>query len=153
MTLKLETPRALADCISRDLGASDWLEIDQARIDAFAATTGDDHWIHVDVERARREMPDGKTIAHGLLTLSLVPRLQRSIWTIERRGRGLNYGYNRVRFTGPVPVGARIRLHQTLKAAEPAGEGVRFTFEATIEVEGTSRPALVAEMIVLIYES
>ena len=153
MTLKLETPRALADCISRDLGASDWLEIDQARIDAFAATTGDDHWIHVDVERARREMPDGKTIAHGLLTLSLIPKLQRSIWTIEKRGRGLNYGYNRVRFTGPVPVGARIRLHQTVKAAEPSGGAVRFTFEATIEVEGTSRPALVAEMIVLIYES
>ena len=153
MTLKLENPRALAGYVGRDLGASDWFEIDQARIDAFAATTGDDHWIHVDVERARREMPDGKTIAHGLLTLSLVPRLQRTIWTLERRGRGLNYGYNRVRFTGPVPVGARIRLHQTLKAAEPADGAVRFTFESTVEVEGAGRPALVAETIVLIYES
>lgn len=153
MTLKLETPRALADCVGRDLGASDWLEIDQARIDAFAATTGDDHWIHVDVARARREMPDGKTIAHGLLTLSLIPKLQRSIWTIEKRGRGLNYGYNRVRFTGPVPVGARIRLRQTVKAAEPVDGAVRFTFESTVEVEGANRPALVAETIVLIYES
>jgi acyl dehydratase len=153
MTLKLENPRALAGYVGKDLGASEWLEIDQARIDAFAATTGDDHWIHVDVERARREMPDGKTIAHGLLTLSLVPRLQRTIWTLERRGRGLNYGYNRVRFTGPVPVGARIRLHQTLKAAEPSDGAVRFTFESSVEVEGANRPALVAETIVLIYES
>jgi acyl dehydratase len=153
MTLRLETPRALAGHVGRDLGASDWLEIDQARIDAFAATTGDDHWIHVDVERARREMPDGRTIAHGLLTLALIPRLQRSIWTIERRGRGLNYGYDRVRFTGPVPVGVRIRLHQRLKAAQPADGAVRFTFESTVEVEGARRPALVAETIVLIYES
>lgn len=89
----------------------------------------------------------------GLLTLSLVPGLQRTIWTIERRGRGLNYGYNRVRFTGPVPVGARIRLHQRLEGAEPADGAVRFTFESTIEVEGASRPALVAETIVLIHES
>ena len=153
MTLEVATPRALAEHVGRELGASGWLAIDQARIDAFAATTGDDHWIHVDVERARRELPGGKTIAHGLLTLSLVPGLQRTIWTIERRGRGLNYGYNRVRFTGPVQVGARIRLHQTLKAAEPADGAVRFTFESTIEVEGASRPALVAETIVLIYES
>lgn len=153
MTLKLENPRALAGYVGRDLGASEWLEIDQARIDAFAATTGDDHWIHVDAARARREMPDGKTIAHGLLTLSLIPKLQRSVWTIEKRGRGLNYGYNRVRFTGPVPVGARIRLRQALKAAEPADGAVRFTFESTIEVEGVNRPALVAETIVLIYES
>ena len=153
MTLKVETPRALAAHVGRRLGASDWLEIDQARIDSFAAITGDDHWIHVDVERARRELPGGRTIAHGLLTLSLIPKLQRSIWTIEKRGRGLNYGYNRVRFTGPVPVGARIRLHQTVKAAEPAAGAVRFTFESTVEVEGADRPALVAEMIVLIYES
>ena len=153
MTLKLETPRDLSAHIGRDLGASDWLTIDQARIDAFAATTGDDHWIHVDVDRARREMPGGKTIAHGLLTLSLIPRLQRTIWTIAQRGRGLNYGYNRVRFTGPVPVGGRIRLRQALKAAEPVAGGIRFTFEATVEVEGADRPALVAEMIVLIYES
>lgn len=153
MTLKLETPRSMMEHVGRNLGASAWLEIDQARIDAFAATTGDDHWIHVDVERARRELPDGRTIAHGLLTLSLVPTLQRSIWTIEKRGRGLNYGYNRVRFTGPVPVGARIRLHQTLKAAEPADGAVRIVFESTVEVEGAGRPALVAETIVLIYES
>jgi acyl dehydratase len=153
MTLKLETPRSMVEHVGRNLGASEWLEIDQARIDAFAATTGDDHWIHVDVERARRELPDGKTIAHGLLTLSLVPKLQRSIWTIEKRGRGLNYGYNRVRFTGPVPVGARIRLQQTVKAAEPADGAVRIVFESTVEVEGAGRPALVAETIVLIYES
>ena len=151
--LTIEHPGAMAAHVGRTLGASEWFTVDQARIDAFAATTGDDHWIHVDVERARREMPEGKTIAHGLLMLSLVPKLQRSIWTIAKRGRGLNYGYNRVRFTGPVPVGSRVRLHQALKAAEPADGAMRMTFESTIEVEGARRPALVAETIVLIYDA
>jgi acyl dehydratase len=153
LMLTIDRPGAMTEHVGRKLGASDWFTIDQTMIDTFAATTGDDHWIHVDVERARRELPAGRTIAHGLLTLSLVPKLQRTIWTIAKRGRGLNYGYNRVRFTGPVPVGSRVRLHQTLKAAEPADGAVRMTFESTVEVEGASRPALVAETIVLIYEA
>lgn len=133
------------------LGTSDWLTITQQKIDDFARNTGDDHWIHVDIERAKREMPGGKTIAHGLLTLSLSPFLAHSIYRIERRGRGLNYGYNRVRFTGPVPVDSRIRLHQTLKTAEPIEGATRITTELTFEVEGAAKPALVAEHVVVIY--
>src|SRR5207245_2368408 len=112
-----------------------------------AEATGDYQWIHVDVERAKREMPGGKTIAHGYLTLSLVPRLAQTIYRVKNRSRGLNYGSNRVRFTGQVPAGSRIRLRQKIKAVEPVEGGVRITSENTVEVEGASRPALVAETI------
>ena len=149
--LELETPDDLAALIGQPLGISEWLIVDQHMIDTFAAATGDHQWIHVDVERARREMPGGKTIAHGFLTLSLLPRMAHTLWRIRRRSRGLNYGLNKVRFTAPVPAGSRIRLHQTLKAAEPVEGGQRFTFEARVEVEGESRPALVAETLAIVY--
>ena len=93
-------------------------------IDRFAEATGDHQWIHIDVERAKREMPGGKTIAHGYLTLSLIPRLSQSIWRIAKRSRGINYGSNKIRFLNPVTAGSRVRLVQTLKAAEPI-EGAR----------------------------
>jgi acyl dehydratase len=125
--------------------------IDQKMIETFAALTGDDHWIHVDVERAAREMPQGKTIVPGFLTLALIPLLQRQVYRIVNRGRGLNYGCNRVRFPGPTPVGSRVRLHQAVKAAEPMDGAVRITFECTIEVEGQPRPAVVAETVLQIY--
>lgn len=134
----------------RLLGHSAWQEVTQAAIDAFAGLTGDDHWIHVDVGRARAEMPGGKTIAHGLYLLSLVPRMQREVYRIARRGRGLNYGYDRIRFIAPVPVGSRIRLAQTLIAATPHPQGTRIETEAAIEVEGDDKPALVARNILLI---
>ena len=142
----------LAAYTGQKLGVSDRHRIDQAQIDAFARATGDDHWIHVDVERARREMPDGKTIAHGLYTLSLSPLLARSIYRIEWRGRGLNYGYNRVRFTGPVPVGSRVRLQQSMKAVEVIDGGTRITTELLFEVEGVAKPVLVAEHVLLILD-
>jgi acyl dehydratase len=150
--LLLERPADMAHYVGKKIGTSDWLVIDQGRIDAFAKHTGDDHWIHVDVGRAAREMPDGKTIAHGFLTLSLIPYLARSIFRIERRGRGINYGCNRIRFTGTVPVGSRIRLHQTIKSVEPVDGAVRITTECLIEVEGRERPALICETIVQVYE-
>lgn len=150
--LVVERPKDMAQYVGKPLGTSDWLLIDQARIDAFAALTGDDHWIHIDVARAAREMPQGKTIAHGFLTLSLIPLLQRSVYKISRRGRGLNYGCNRVRFPGPTPVGSRVRLHQAVKAVEPVDGAVRVTFECSIEVEGLERPAVVAETVLQIYE-
>jgi acyl dehydratase len=150
--LVVERLSDMTQYVGKKIGTSDWLQIDQERIDAFAETTGDDHWIHVDVERARREMPGGKTIAHGFMTLSLIPYLARSIYRIARRGRGINYGCNRVRFTGPVPVGSRIRLHQTIKAVEPLEGAVRITTECQVEIEGQERPALVADTIVQIYE-
>src|SRR6266576_2599071 len=146
-TLKVEYPKDLLKLVGKELGPSEWMTVDQAMIDKFAEATGDHQWIHVDVERAKREMPGGKTIAHGYLTLSLVPRLGQTLYRVKHRSRGLNYGSNRVRFTGQVPAGSRIRLRQKIKSVEPVDGGVRITSENTVEVEGTTRPALVAETI------
>ena len=151
--IEVERPADLARYVGQEIGVSDWFTVDQAIIDKFAEATGDHQWIHVDVERARREMPGGKTIAHGYLTLSLVPRLAATLYHVKKRSRGLNYGSNRVRFTGQVPAGSRVRLHQTIKAVEPVeGGGVRITSESTMEVEGAARPALVAETISMQFE-
>lgn len=153
MTLTVEKPAELAQHVGRELGPSEWMTVDQAIIDKFADATGDHQWIHVDVERAKREMPGGKTIAHGYLTLALVPRLAQTLVKVTGRKRGLNYGSNKVRFTNVVPAGSRIRLRSyKLKRVEPMdGNGVRVTSEATVEVEGQERPALVAEIISVQY--
>src|SRR5438309_9610655 len=119
--LTFEYPNELLQHIGRELGSSEWITLDQALLDKFADATGDHQWIHVDVERARRELPGGKTIAHGYLTLSLVPRLGQTLYRVKHRSRGLNYGSNRVRFTGQVPAGSRIRLRQKIKSVEPVG--------------------------------
>src|SRR5204863_5274395 len=145
--LKVKTPKDLLALVGKTLGPSSWITVDQPMIDTFADATGDHQWIHVDVERAKREMPGGKTIAHGYLTLSLVPRLGQMLYRVKHRSRGLNYGSNRVRFTGQVPAGSRIRLRQKIKSVEPVDGGVRITSENTVEVEGAARPALVAETI------
>src|ERR1700758_2422921 len=116
--IELERPADLAQYVGQEIGVSDWFTVDQALIDKFADATGDHQWIHVDVERAKRELPGGKTIAHGYLTLALVPRLGQTLYHVTHRSRGLNYGSNRVRFTAPVPAGARVRLHQSLKNVE-----------------------------------
>jgi len=151
-TLTVEQPKDLAQHIGKELGPSEWMTIDQAMIDKFADATGDHQWIHVDVERAKKEMPGGKTIAHGFLTLSLVPRMASTLITISKRSRGINYGSNKVRFTSPVPAGARIRLRQVIKAVDEVdGNGVRVTTEVKVEVEGQERPALVAEIMGLRY--
>jgi acyl dehydratase len=151
--IEVERPADLSQYVGTEIGVSDWFTVDQSIIDKFAEATGDHQWIHVDVERAKREMPGGKTIAHGYLTLSLVPRLAQTIYRIRRRSRGLNYGSNRVRFTGQVPAGSRIRLRQKIKSVEPvAGGGVRITSQSSVEVEGSARPALVAETISMQYE-
>ena len=121
-------------------------------IDKFADATGDHQWIHVDVERAKKELPGGKTIAHGYLTLSLLPQLAPTLMKVEQRRRGVNYGSNRVRFTAPVPAGARVRLRQKLLKVEPVDDnGFRVTSEMTMEVEGNTRPAMVAETLGIIY--
>lgn len=146
------TPADLAKRAGGALGTSDWLAVDQPMIDAFADATGDRQWIHVDVARARRELAGGSTIAHGYLLLALLPRLEKTIWTIELRSRGLNYGLDRVRFVSPVPAGTRVRLHQTLRRAEAVARGTRFVLENTLEIEGHDRPALVADTIALIYD-
>ncbi len=148
----IPTPQDMKQHIGEELGVSEWVTIDQATIDKFAEATGDHQWIHVDVARAKTEMPNGKTIAHGFLTLSLIPRLSQGIWKIEKRSRGLNYGLNKLRFTAPVPVDSRVRLKQKLLAADDVKDnGVRLTFENTIEIEGAAQPALVAEGLSIVF--
>jgi acyl dehydratase len=134
-----------------ETGVSDWVEITQDRINGFAQSTGDHQWIHVDVERAARELPGGKTIAHGYLTLSLIPWLAGNFLAIEGVTRGINYGSNKVRFTNMVPVGSRVRARCKMLSAEPRAGGMQIVNEVTIEIEGQPRPACVAETISLVY--
>jgi len=148
--LTVETAADLKSHVGQKLGTSEWLEITQPMIDAFAEATGDHNWIHVDVARAKQEMPGGKTIAHGYLTLSLIPKLSKTVYWVTRRAKGLNYGANKVRFTSPVPSGSRVRLTETLKDFAEVETGTRLTFECVVEVEGGTRPAMVAETLVLI---
>ncbi len=148
----IEYPKDMKDHIGEEFGVSEWVDVDQPMIDKFAEATGDHQWIHVDPERARTEMPGGKTIAHGFLTLSLVPRLGATIWSVKHRSRGLNYGLNKLRFTAPVPVDSRVRLKQTLMAADDVkNDGIRLTFENVVEIDGQDTPALVAESLSIIY--
>jgi len=133
----------------RPLGTSDWLEIDQDRVDAFADATGDHQWIHVDVERAASG-PFGGTIAHGYLTLSLVPFLGSQVFSLETPGAKLNYGVNKVRFPSPVRVGSRIRSHVTMGEVTDLPAGKQLTLRHTVEIEGGDKPACVAETVVLL---
>jgi acyl dehydratase len=150
--LTVDRPADMKAHIGKAVGDSEWVLVDQPMIDAFADATGDHQWIHVDVERAKHEMPGGKTIAHGYLTLSLLPRLSASVYRIRKTSRGINYGSNKVRFTAPVPAGSRVRLHQVLKAVEDIKGGVRLTFESTVELDGSDKPALVAETLALAFD-
>ncbi len=131
------------------LGESDWLVVSQDMIDRFAEATGDYQWIHVDREKARRS-PFGTTIAHGFLTLSLIPRLLDQVYAIERIAARLNYGCNKVRFTQPVPSGSRIRARIKLLEVEATPKGVRITSEATVSIEGAERPACIAELVAVV---
>jgi acyl dehydratase len=143
--------------IGTEVHCGPWLEIDQQRIDAFAAATGDQQWIHTDPVRAAAESPYGTTIAHGYLTLSLLPYLTESNapGLFERVYPGmrlrLNYGLNRVRFPAPVPAGSRLRARTTLKELEQVAEGVQFTYLITVEIEGNQKPACVAEFLARVY--
>ena len=150
--LEVERGSDLTAYVGKEVGVSDWFTVTQEQIDKFADATGDHQWIHVDVERAKTEMPGGKTIAHGWLTLSLVPRLASTIYRVKHRSRGINYGANRVRFTGTVPAGSRIRLRLKIKSVEKVEGGVRVTNEGTMEIEGGSRPVLVSETIGVVYD-
>jgi acyl dehydratase len=150
--LTVDHPRDLKQHVGRELGPSDWIIVDQEMIDRFAEATGDHQWIHVDVERAKREMPGGKTIAHGFLTLSLIPRLAESLLRIKNRRQGINYGSNKVRFVSPVPCGSRVRLRERIiEVQDVEPQGVRMTAQMTVELDGQERPALVAETITLHY--
>ncbi|MFJ8666930.1 MaoC family dehydratase [Streptomyces sp. NPDC093600] len=136
----------LRAAVGEQLGRSDWLEIEQKRIDLFAEATGDHQWIHVDPERAAAG-PFGRTIAHGYLTLSLLPVLVPQIMRVEGMKMGLNYGTNKVRFPAPVPVGSRVRAGAVLTEVTEAGGGVQVTATVTVEREGGDKPVCVAESV------
>jgi acyl dehydratase len=132
------------------LGASDWLTVDQKRIDAFAEATGDHQWIHVDPERAAQG-PFGTTIAHGLLTLSLYPGLIDQIYRVDGVRMGVNYGFNKVRYPAPVPVGSQIRLTMSLAEVTPVDGGVQAVFTGSVEIRDAPKPACVFEAVARFY--
>ncbi|MBZ3902639.1 MaoC family dehydratase [Streptomyces brasiliscabiei] len=136
----------LKAAVGEQLGYSDWLEVDQKRIDLFAEATGDHQWIHVDPEKAAAG-PFGTTIAHGYLTLSLLPLFVPQVLKVDNVKMGVNYGTNKVRFPGPVPVGSRLRATATLQEVAEAGGGVQVTAAVVVEREGADKPVCVAESV------
>ena len=148
---EFENVAELADCVGEEIGVSDWFSIDQDRINDFADATGDHQWIHIDPERTESElgMP---TIAHGFLTLSLVPMLTSQISKINSVTRGINYGTNKVRFTNMVPVNSKVRAKSKLIEAQAKAGGTQLTSEISIEIQGQDRPAMVAETVSIVFE-
>ncbi|WP_174565303.1 MaoC family dehydratase [Rhodococcoides yunnanense] len=142
------SPEQLKAAVGEDLGTSDWLQITQERVNTFADATGDHQWIHVDVERAKKESPFGAPVAHGYLSLSLIPLLNQQIYVIENVKLGINYGSDKVRFINPVKVGAHVRLQTTLTSVEEvSGGALQIVATATLEIEGETKPALVSATI------
>ena len=139
----------LTDAVGEELGSTDWLEITQERVDAFADATGDHQWIHVDVEKAK-DGPFGGTIAHGYLTLSLIPQFTPELFRLDTPGAKLNYGVNKVRFPNPVKVGSKIRATAQIADVSDVPAGKQMVTRYTLEIEGESKPACVAETVVLL---
>jgi acyl dehydratase len=138
--------------VRTEVGASEWIEITQDRINRFADATCDEQWIHVDQDRARSELPGGRTIAHGLLSLSLAPMFIRSVMNLRGLRNTLNYGADRIRYLSPVPAGSRIRGRISIAAVEDIQpDGLRVSYHLVIEIEGGARPACVADLIALHY--
>ena len=149
MTTQL-TVEELEGTGERELGASAWHPVEQRSIDLFAEATGDHQWIHVDPEAAAAG-PFGGTIAHGYLSLSMLPMLMSEVLSVEGARMGVNYGIERVRFTAPVPTGSEVRLHAKLLSAERRGEGVLYRVGVQIEIRGSEKPALVGEVLYLVF--
>jgi acyl dehydratase len=149
MTTRL-TVEELEGTGERELGTSAWHPIEQRSIDLFAEATGDHQWIHVDPEAAAAG-PFGGTIAHGYLSLSMLPMLMSEVLSVEGARMGVNYGIERVRFTAPVPTGSEVRLHAKLLSAERRGEGVLYRVGVQIEIRGSEKPALVGEVLYLVF--
>jgi acyl dehydratase len=148
---KFQTFSELASLVGQEVVVSDWITITQGQIDQFAQATGDDQWIHVDLERAKAG-PFGSTIAHGFLTLSLIPQFFLSSLNVVQKRMGVNYGLNKVRFTAPVPVGSRLRARMTLLKSEPIDQGgVQMTWQVAIEREGLVKPVCIAESLARYY--
>jgi acyl dehydratase len=144
------TKEELRDARDLDLGASDWVRIEQKAIDAFAEATNDHNWIHVDPERAA-DGPFGSTIGHGYLSLSLIPGLLYGMMKVTDAAMGLNYGVEKVRFTAPLPVNSQVRLKAKVVSSEPRGEGILYRLGVEIEVKGQDKPAMVGEVLYLIF--
>ncbi len=147
----IQSAAALKALAGQEVGVSDWIDVDQRRVDLFAEATGDHQWIHTDPERAARESPFGGVIAHGYLTLSLTPALIDQVMPVEKLKMGVNYGLNKVRFPAPVPVGKRVRLRVFMKNTREIRGAIQTVMELTIEVEGQEKPACVAETLGLYY--
>jgi len=146
-----QTLQDLSACVGESVAVSDWITVTQQQVDQFADATGDRQWIHIDVERAKAG-PFGGPIAHGFLTLALLPRFFQEAFNVVESRMGVNYGLNRVRFMAPVPVGSRLRGRMKLLSSEPIdGEGVQMVWEVTVELEGVTKPACVAESVVRRY--
>ena len=139
----------ISEAVGEELGASEWLPVEQERVDEFAAATGDHQWIHVDVERAKAG-PFGGTIAHGYLTLSLLPFLGSQVFGLETPGAKLNYGVNKVRFPSPLPVGSRVRARVSVAGVTDLPAGKQMTLKYVVEIDGSDKPACVAETVVLL---
>ena len=139
-----------AAIVGEEVGVSDWVEIDQDRVNKFAEATGDHQWIHIDPERTKKELNMG-TIVHGYLTLSVLPWLMGQVSTVKGVSRGINYGSNSIRFTNMVPVGSRVRCRVALKEVNEKAGGTQLINKVTMEIEGVERPALVAETISILY--
>lgn len=148
MTTQLDSPADLIGLTGQQLGTTDWIEITQSQVDRFAEATGDHQWIHTDPQRAAHG-PFRGTIAHGYLTLSLAPVIISDVLEIRELTAALNYGLNKVRFPAPVPVGSKIRAVVTLNAAQQKTSGVEAVFGLTYEIDGGTRPACVADVVVL----
>ena len=142
---------AFTELIGQELGTSDWVEVPQQRVNLFAEATGDDQWIHVDVERANAESPFGGPIAHGYLTLSLLVPLLAQVLTVRDAVMGVNYGLNKVRFPSPVPVGSKVRATATLQQVDEIAGGLQYTLAVTVEREGGDKPVCVAEPVYRVY--
>lgn len=150
MPLIVKTVEEAQSYVGKELGVSDWFLISQERINAFADATDDHQWIHIDVERAKREMPTGSTIAHGYLLTALFPALIASVVLFEGE-RAINYGLNKVRFKQMVPAGSRVRLRSTVKSARKRAGALQLIMDNTLEIEGQSKPACIAETIALYF--
>lgn len=137
----------LKSLVGQEVAVSDWVLISQERVNLFAEATGDHQWIHIDVERSRKESPYGGTIAHGFLTLSLLPMLMESVISMPTSKMGVNYGLNKVRFPAPVPVGSKVRGRVALMEVEDIEGGAQMTWKVTIEREGGDKPVCVAESL------
>lgn len=147
----IQSAAALKALAGQEIGISDWVEVDQKRVNLFAEATGDHQWIHTDPERAAKESPFGGVIAHGYLTLSLTPALIDQVMPVDKLKMGVNYGLNKVRFPAPLAVGKRVRLRVFMKNTREIRGAIQTVMELTVEVEGQEKPACVAETLGLYY--